>query len=135
LSGTSAPAESELKENWKQAMFGEDAGNAAVSGDALDPDGDGLTNQQEFYANTDPLDADDRFEMQTFQSNSGVSFQLTVPGKAGRRYVMERTPTLQPVSWTGVDSTSVLSADGEVVLTDSAPPSDQAFYRARVELP
>jgi alpha-L-rhamnosidase len=58
LSSTATPDASVLKENWRAAMFGDDVNNAAISGDSVDADGDGLTNAQEYAAGTDPLNGD-----------------------------------------------------------------------------
>jgi hypothetical protein len=40
---------------WRHVNFGADAGNAAVAGDAADPDGDGIANLDEYAFGTDPL--------------------------------------------------------------------------------
>jgi len=131
LGGT--PDQAALRENWKAAMFGKDA---ALADDSLDPDGDGVTNDEEFVANTDPLDRGDRFETKLFETTGeGSPFDMTVAGKAGRRYLLERSTTLQPSSWSVVDTPSILTQPGDLVLKDPSPPSPKAFYRARVELP
>ena len=44
-------------EDWRQANFGASARNPAVAGDDADPDGDGVSNLEEFLAGTNPLDA------------------------------------------------------------------------------
>ena len=137
LSDSPTPDEAAIKENWKQAMFGDRASDPAVSGDALDPDGDGQTNLDEFQANTDPLDRNDSFEVIEMEADlaAGV-FELNLHGKQGRRYSLSRSINLGPESWVTVDSSDVLITDGNLVLTDdSVPDVPRAFYRAAVELP
>ncbi len=55
LSETAFPPSAALMDNWRAAMFGEDASNPAISGDAADPDDDGYANADEFANGTDPL--------------------------------------------------------------------------------
>jgi len=43
-------------EDWRRLHFGASATNPAIAGDAADPDGDGVSNLDEFKAGTDPLD-------------------------------------------------------------------------------
>lgn len=42
-------------ETWKQDVFGDDADNAAISGDEEDPDGDGIVNALEYAMGFNPL--------------------------------------------------------------------------------
>jgi len=136
LGGTPSPDEASLRANWKASMFGDNATNPAIAGDTLDPDGDGVTTGDEFIANTDPLDRDDLFVMKVFTTTGpGGPFTMTIPGKAGRRYLLERSTTLASSSWVPVDTPPVLLSRGDLVLEDASPPAPKAFYRARVELP
>ena len=44
-------------EGWRWAHFGASAVDLTIAGDGADPDGDGVSNINEFRAGTDPLDA------------------------------------------------------------------------------
>ncbi|WPJ97274.1 LamG-like jellyroll fold domain-containing protein [Coraliomargarita algicola] len=135
LSATHSPDAATLKANWKEAMFGEKADNPEVSGDELDWDGDGATTEEEFIANTDPTNAADRWMPHMIFNAPIGPFESTFSGKGGRRYTLERSPSLLPTSWTDVD-TKILSTDTDVRLVDSfSATSNTLFYRTRVELP
>ncbi|MBL9131881.1 MAG: hypothetical protein JNG86_11810, partial [Verrucomicrobiaceae bacterium] len=99
----------------------------------LDRDNDGQSNQAEFIAGTHPGNAADVFKVTSTARSTG--FTLTVPGKTGRSYVLERNPQLIGGTWTPVMTSPTLVTDTNVLLTDSTPPSDKAFYRVRVFVP
>lgn len=119
-------------DDWRFANFGttENTGDAA---DSADPDGDGRSNREEYAAGTDPKSAADAFGVAS-SSFSGGSFTTVVPGKAGRRYRLERGASLTG-PWSPVANQGPLAADGEITLTDPAAPPTRAFYRVGVEAP
>jgi Bacterial TSP3 repeat len=81
----------EVREQWRARHFTPaELLRAELSGDAVDPDGDGLSNLAEFLAGTDPLDREHalRFESVT---RSGTEVRLAFVAVSGRRYRIERT--------------------------------------------
>ncbi len=136
LSSSATPTAAVLKENWLVAMFGDNATNPAVAGDSMDPDNDGQTNENEFLANTNPLDSADRFAVEVIHFEQPyATFQVTIPGTAGRRYVLERTLSLAAPLWTAVDSSAPSQETDHLTLSDTSPPIPSAFFRVRVGLP
>ena len=103
--------------------------NSGTDG-ALDLDGDGLSNADEFVYGTSPSDPLDRFTM----THAMVpNFEVTLDGKSGRTYTLQRSTTMTGV-WADAASIMVLGADQQIILTDPAAPTARAFYRVKVDL-
>ena len=95
-------------------------------------DSKGLTYYQEFVANTDPNDPSDYFTAGQITTAGKVS----VHGRAGRQYFLQRTLDLSVPSWGDVTTSSQLNADTTLMLSDPNPPfGPKAFYRVRVIMP
>ena len=121
-----------LPDAWETTHFGDTASQNAAG----DADGDGRSNLQEYVAGTGPASPSDYFSVGGIQpAAAGSGLEITVSGKQGRRYLLERSITLEPDSWTQTDSAGPLANDGAVIFTDAEPPSPKVFYRVRVELP
>ncbi|MFO1485837.1 MAG: Ig-like domain-containing protein [Verrucomicrobiaceae bacterium] len=122
------------QESWRQTNFGStsNTGNAA---DDADPDGDGMNNQAEYTAGTNPNSVGDVFKVQS-STKIGSTFSLSTAGKSGRTYILERSASLgASASWSTVTTQGPLGADAPVTLTDNATPGTNAFYRIRVTGP
>jgi hypothetical protein len=122
-------------EAWRQTQF--DAAsltNAAISSATADPDHDGLNNQQEFWAGTDPTNAASCLAINAFTNIPGVAgggFVVSWQSVTGKTYsVLTATNLLN-----GFDTlTNALPATPTVnVYTDSVNGAGQRFYRVRVE--
>jgi len=104
------------------------AGASAHRGD--DPDGDGLNNQQEFLAGTDPLDAGSALRIRGIR-RTAAGLEIEWPSTPGRTYVVEKVRRLgdpwKPVA-RGLGATP---PHNRAVVPDV----DQAFFRVVLKVP
>jgi len=105
---------------------------AGPNPDVVDEDGDGLNSREEAYAGSSDADARDGFSA-SLDFATGPALQIS--GRKGRIYHLYRSLTLEPGSWTWMQSIGPLTADGLVDLSDeTASGLDRAFYRIELEL-
>ncbi|MGZ5537980.1 MAG: choice-of-anchor Q domain-containing protein, partial [Chthoniobacterales bacterium] len=100
-----------------------------------DPDGDGLTNLQEFQAGTNPLDPTSGLRIIAVARNGNdfmVTFSLAVAGKS---YRLERKDALTDAFWSSIsgvaDLTAVSTGSAQLTDTDGAAVTKH-FYHVRV---
>ena len=119
---------------WRYQYFGNGVSIiAGVSGANDDPDGDGMTNLQEYLAGTDPTSAASRLTASL--TRTGNDFQISFPSVAGRSYVVERTFNLAASPWPTVVQDNVPGTGATVTITDANAIvlSPGVFYRVRVK--
>jgi fibronectin type 3 domain-containing protein len=117
-------------QSWRLSNFGtvENTGNAA---DSADPDGDGMTNAQEFTAGTNPNNPSSVFKVGSV-AKSGSDMVVSFASVVGRSYRVERSDTLQSRSWTTVWD-NIAGSAGVVQVTDAGGASaGRRFYRVVV---
>ena len=106
---------------------------------AMDTDGDGFSNQDEYKAGTDPADATSKLGFSATSRGSGTAandFILTLPTVAGRSYRVEWSTSLTAESWTTLGS--IIAGTGNPVeVRDTAAFSGAAkrFYRLSLVTP
>lgn len=116
---------------WEMQYFGQ----TGVDPNA-DPDGDGMSNMQEYLAGTNPLDASSDLKIISFDAMSGgASSTVEWNSAVTRQYYLEETLSLGSPSW--FDSgLGLISPDGSTttrVLNSTNAP--ERFYRVRAVLP
>jgi hypothetical protein len=100
-----------------------------------DPDGDGLSNGDEFRAGTDPTTRNSTIKS-TLEPQPDGDVRVKWPSVAGKRYRLERATDLTaPEPWT-IIADEVLGTGEELqVLDDEADAHDRLFYRLSVDVP
>jgi len=115
-----------VQENWRLTYFGTTA-NSGNAADTADPDGDGLTNAQEFAAGTVPNDP--ASALRASIAISGSNLVVSFPTVSGKSYRVERSDTLANGSWTTL-SDNIAGTGGVLQVTDvGAASQPKRFYR------
>ncbi|MFZ4398247.1 MAG: fibronectin type III domain-containing protein, partial [Kiritimatiellia bacterium] len=121
-------------EAWRHTQFDATAlTNAAISGDAADPDHDGLNNLQEFLAGTDPTNAASVLAL--FMPTvvpGGAGFVVSWQSASNKFYTLQTTTNLVDPGFAdrvkNIFATPMLN-----VYTDTLDSAGQKFYRVKME--
>jgi hypothetical protein len=90
--------------------------NAGKAADSADPDGDGMTNAQEFAAGTDPDSRASALKISSV-AKSGNDMLVSFPTIAGKTFRLDCSSTLQSGSWTTVQD-GIAGTGDTVQITD-----------------
>lgn len=127
---------------WQNDQFTlEDLANPLISGPDADPDGDGLSNDQEYLFGLLPLTGNPSPSPATSLSGNQLSLTFiatlaTGPGYAGltRRYTLESSPALNGSAWTPLPGYTDIPGNGQTVIYTVPATQPHAFYRLAVRL-
>jgi hypothetical protein len=122
-------------EVWRQSNFTADQlTNTAYSGPEVDPDQDGLNNQQEYLAGTNPTNALSCLILYASTNNMDADgrFLLRWQSVAGKRYTAMAATNLL-TGFTNLIPTNLAATPDVNVYTDNVQNSVQRFYRVKVE--
>jgi len=114
-------------ESWRSTYFGT-ATNSGDAADGADPDGDGMTNAQEFSCGTDPTDSASALRA-SIAINNENDLVVSFPTVTGKSYRVERSDTLAIGSWTTLPDN--ISGTGVIMQVTDPGAASQAkrFYR------
>ncbi len=118
----------QLPDWWELAWFGVPNGVDP----AADPDGDGFTNLQEYWADTNPLDPASCLRLTGVRPENG-RIRVEWSGGTQARQFLQRTMTPQlPSSWTDILTNNPPTSTTGLLL-DPVASGGAAYYRLRVE--
>lgn len=104
----------------------------AVSGPAADPDGDGASNEAEFTANTDPLNADSVLKVKLAPPSPGEYVAvLRFMAAANRNYTVQARRNFNAGGWEPIAEVGT-QAQNSVVELPIATTNQSCFYRLAV---
>jgi hypothetical protein len=121
-----------LPDSWMMQNFGHDAGLASDHSRAQDdPDGDGMSNLQEYLAGTDPLDPQSSLKLRVQGVNPGTGQpQFSFTAVAGIDYTLQYCDNLGSGLWHKLTDLPADPTTRIVTLNDSgATSAPTRFYR------
>ncbi len=111
--------------DWAEDQMGLDRNNPLDA--ALDPDGDGATNLQEYLARTDHLNANSYLKLDGIVASGNVT--LSFQAVAGRTYSVLYTSSLTGPTWTKLADMPAQVVTQTVSVNDPQAPAATRFYR------
>jgi hypothetical protein len=125
--------------SWRQFYF-QTSENSGAAANTADPDGDGLSNEQEYTFGTDPTQPESAPLLAITQAGNQLTLGFMArlaegPGYAGmsRRYTVESSADLA-VPWSPVAGHVDIVGAGQTVLLTIPAGSEKCFYRLKVGL-
>ena len=99
----------------------------------LDPDGEGISNLNEYLAGTIPTSNASKLQLDitSLTPAAGVFRFNTV---TGRLYTVQYSDTLTG-TWSTLGTANIPGTGGQIEVTDATPPTSRRFYRLQVTLP
>ena len=122
-----------MPDAWEMDQF-----NTITNTPSADNDGDGVTNSDEYVADTEPLNPTSYFEVTGAWQVGSTNIAVLADGRSNRHYHLWRSTNdlVSSPQWELIHSTPLLAFHTNVVLVDSNHNNlGAAWYKLQVELP
>jgi hypothetical protein len=116
-----------LPDVW-EAAFGFDTNT--VNNSSLDPDGDGLSNRDEYLAGTNPTNALDYLKIDRFLWPPSLEFAAV----SNKSYTVECRDGLSGKSWRKLLDVRAQTTNRTVSVVDPSPPAQECYYRLKTPM-
>jgi hypothetical protein len=115
---------------WRSIYFtAAQLADPAISGDAADPDGDGMNNGQEYLAGTNPTSAESVFAVQPTAPSNG-SVVVTFTAEANHSYTVQFSDAVTtPPSWQRLANIEARPRRRVETVVDGVPAPGERYYR------
>ena len=94
----------------------------------LDTDGDGITNQREYVAGTDPRNKQDFFKIDAVKMSAG-STEIQFLARTNKTYTVQFKDTLSSTSWFSLTNVFGQTSNRVETVVDRSPRPGSRFYR------
>jgi hypothetical protein len=127
---------------WQNNQFTtQELSNPLVSGTSADPDGDGLTNDQEYLFGLPPKTSNPSPSPAVNLSGNQITLSFTAmmatgPGYNGltRRYTLESSSDLGGQAWTAIPGFSNIAGNNQTVTYSTSTTGPLKFFRLSVRV-
>jgi hypothetical protein len=116
-----------IPDAWEYRRYG----NLTWLSDSTDRDSDGVSDVDEYLADTDPVDVTEKLRITAFETANSAN-SVTWPAKSTRVYTLEHADVLDG-SWNTAVTPFIPSSDQNV--TQTVDSSSNRFYRVKASLP
>jgi hypothetical protein len=106
--------------------------NPAVNDAAADPDHDGLSNLQEYWAGTSPTNAASVLQMDVIERSSPTNIVLQFSALSNRIYRVEYRDGWETPGWSVLTTIPAVATNRSVIWPDLLAPVGARYYRLTV---
>ena len=126
---TGLPTGDGIPDAWKILNFGPSWASNPLSAANADPDGDGLTNLQEYLAGTDPNQFNSNLQFTSY-TKAATTIGVTWTSVPNRFYTVETNPDLI-VPWVDSGLGTIIPSGGATTFRSFTDPTAKHFYRVK----
>ncbi len=118
---------------WKSVYGVTDAQINDAAWLARDDDGDGMTNNAEITAGTNPFQAGSILKISSMSMPNPTTINMSIPTQAGKLYVLQSTNNLVSTNWSALTPNVQVVGNGSTQTLSAPATGASTFYRVLVQ--